>query len=541
MGSFTWRASMPPTQLEAHFGDRAVRCFVDRPRNVNALFARALARNQEGEALVCGDQRQTWRALDGAVARVACGLAQRGIARGDRVALLLGNRAEFVITLIAAGRIGAIAVPLSIRAQAPELEYMLAHSGAALVVHEPELVELLPAEANAAQLRARIAAGDCVGSEPFSSLLAADRIDRVIECEEEDIAAILYTSGTTGRPKGALLTHLGVVHSALHYAYAMQLGQSDRLIAAVPLSHVTGVVALIATWLRCAGTLIVMPEFKAATFLQLAARERITHTVLVPAMYNLCLLVPELDQLDLSAWRIGGFGGAPMPLATIEQWASRLPALQLMNLYGATETTSPATIMPAQFTASHADSVGLAVACGDIIGVNETGHEVGPGETGELWIGGPMVVNGYWNDEESTAREFTNGYWHSGDIGSIDADGFVRVFDRKKDMINRGGYKVYTAEVEGVLTAHPAVLEAAAVARPCNVLGERVHAFVCLRASAGEEASEQALRAHCAAHLADYKVPETFTLSRQPLPRNAYGKLLKRELREQMRLIAATA
>ena len=145
MGSFTWRASMPPTQLEAHFGDRVVRCFVDRPRNVNALFAEALARNRHGEALVCGDQRLTWRALDDAVTRVASGLAQCGITRGDRVALLLGNRAEFVITLIAAARIGAIAVPLSIRAQAPELEYMLAHSGAALVVHEPELVERLPA------------------------------------------------------------------------------------------------------------------------------------------------------------------------------------------------------------------------------------------------------------------------------------------------------------------------------------------------------------------------------------------------------------
>ena len=160
--------------------------------------------------------------------------------------------------------------------------------------------------------------------------------------------------------------------------------------------------------------------------------------------------------------------------------------------------------------------------------------------TGELWIGGPMVVNGYWNDEESTAREFTAGYWHSGDVGSIDAEGFVRVFDRKKDMINRGGYKVYTAEVESVLNAHPAVLEAAAVARPCNVLGERVHAFVCLR-ECGRRGDEQALRAHCAAHLADYKVPETFTLSKQPLPRNAYGKLLKRELREQMRSVAAAA
>ncbi|MGH6961831.1 MAG: class I adenylate-forming enzyme family protein, partial [Dongiaceae bacterium] len=350
----------------------------------------------------------------------------------------------------------------------------------------------------------------------------------------EDTAAILYTSGTTGRPKGALLTHLGIVHSALHYAYAMRLTGADRSIAAVPLSHVTGVIALMATMLRCAGTLVLLREFKAGPFLQLAARERMTHTVLVPAMVNLCVLAPEFGRLDLSAWRIGGYGGAPMPPATIERCAQTLPQLELMNLYGATETTSPATMMPARYTASHADSVGLAVACGDIAVIDDAGREIAPGEAGELWIAGPMVVKGYWNDPEATAREFTAGYWHSGDIGSIDADGFVRVFDRKKDLINRGGYKVYTAEVESELIAHPAVVEAAVVAKPCPVLGERVHAFVCLRA----EVSTEVLRAHCAAQLADYKVPESFTLGLEPLPRNANGKLLKRTLRELAQAVA---
>jgi O-succinylbenzoic acid--CoA ligase len=229
--------------------------------------------------------------------------------------------------------------------------------------------------------------------------------------------------------------------------------------------------------------------------------------------------------------RIGGYGGAPMPPATIARCAEQLPQLELMNLYGATETTSPATIMPAAWSASRADSVGLPVACADIVVVDADGRAVGAGESGELWIGGPMVVRGYWNDAQATAREFTAGYWHSGDIGSIDADGFVRVFDRSKDMINRGGYKIYSAEVEAVLIAHPAVVEAAVVARPCPVLGERVHAFVCLRE--GGDAGAEALRAHCAAQLADYKVPETLAIGHEPLPRNANGKLLKRLLREQ--------
>jgi acyl-CoA synthetase (AMP-forming)/AMP-acid ligase II len=255
-----------------------------------------------------------------------------------------------------------------------------------------------------------------------------------------------------------------------------------------------------------------------------------THTVLVPAMVNLCLLEPEFARHDLAAWRIGGYGGAPMPLPTIARLAQALPRLQLMNLYGATETTSPATMMPAAETARRADSVGRAVACGEIAVMDDAGRELAPGETGELWIKGPMVVRGYWNDPQATAREFTGGFWHSGDIGSLDAEGYVRVLDRKKDMINRGGYKVYSAEVESVLLAAPQVLEAAVIAVPCPVLGERVHAFVTLPEAS--DIAPEALRAHCAERLADYKVPESFTLCREPLPRNANGKLLKRLLRE---------
>jgi long-chain acyl-CoA synthetase len=493
---------------EAHFGDRVVRCFADRPRSFFALLADALKRNPDGEALVCGSERLTWKALAERVARVAAGLASRGIRQGDRVALLLGNRIEFVLTLFAAARLGAIAVPLSIRSSKPELGYVLGHCEAALVVHETDLADRLP------PLRQRIAIDE------FDGLLGATG-DEAVPVQEEDTAAILYTSGTTGRPKGAMLSHLGIVHSAMHYERAMGLAERDRSIAAVPLSHVTGLVALIATMARCAGTLALLPAFKAADFLALAAHERMTHTVLVPAMYNLCLLEPQLERHDLSRWRIGGYGGAPMPPATIARFAEKLPRLGLMNLYGATETTSPATIMPPHETAAHSDSVGRVVPCGEIRVVED-----------ELWIKGPMVVRGYWNDAAATAREFTDGFWRSGDIGAVDAEGFVYVFDRKKDMINRGGYKVYSAEVESALAEHPAVLEAAVVAVPCPVLGERVHAFVTLRDPGG--VTGKALQAFCGERLADYKVPEGFTLRTEPLPRNANGKVLKRVLREAL-------
>jgi O-succinylbenzoic acid--CoA ligase len=311
----------------------------------------------------------------------------------------------------------------------------------------------------------------------------------------------------------------------------MGLRAGDRSVLAVPASHVTGLVAIIATMWQAGGATVVMPEFKAGEFLALASRERITHTILVPAMYNLCLLQPDFERADLSAWRVGGYGGAPMPEATIAALAERVPGLGLVNAYGATETTSPATLLPAALAAARPDSVGLELPCADVIVVDSAGRELPRGESGELWIRGPMVVPGYWDNPQATRESFTAGFWHSGDLGSIDADGFVRVFDRLKDMINRGGYKVFSVEVENVLAAHPGVLESAIVGRPCPVLGERVHAFVSRREPALDEAE---LRAFCAARLADYKVPETFTLLDEPLPRNANGKLLKRTMRERL-------
>lgn len=222
-----------------------------------------------------------------------------------------------------------------------------------------------------------------------------------------------------------------------------------------------------------------------------------------------------------------------MPVATIDALTTRLPGLVLINAYGATETTSPATMMPMGHTRAHADSVGVPLPAADIRVMDGDGRELPAGETGELWIGGPMVVPGYWANPEATATSFTDGYWHSGDLGSVDAQGYVRVFDRMKDMLNRGGYKVYSVEVENALMAWPGMVEAAVVARPCPVLGERVHAFV---HAPGQTPDDAALLAHCAARLADYKVPESLTWSENPLPRNANGKLMKRVLREQLPL-----
>jgi O-succinylbenzoic acid--CoA ligase len=393
-------------------------------------------------------------------------------------------------------------------------------------VFDDELSERVPTTADAPTLQWRIGASElaalAAGPHPVPAAAAS---------RETDVALILYTSGTTGRPKGAMLTHLSIAHSALHYQACMHLRADDRSALAVPASHVTGLIAIIATMWQVGGAVVVVPEFKAEAFVRLLARERISHTLMVPAMYQLCLLSAAFASADLGAWRIGGYGGAPMPMTTIDALAARLPALTLLNAYGATETTSPVTLMPAGLTRAHSDSVGVALPAADIRVMDDAGHEVPPGEVGELWIGGPMVVPGYWADAQASAASFTAGFWHSGDLGSVDAQGFVRIFDRKKDMLNRGGFKIYSVEVESVLMAWPGMVEAAIVGKACPVLGERVHAFVY---APGVVPDDAALRRHCAEQLADYKVPESFTWSAEPLPRNANGKLVKRALRERL-------
>ena len=515
---------------EAHFGDRVVSCFSARPTSFHDLLADAARRLPDQEALVDADERLTWREVERHVAAIGGGLLERGIRPGDRVALLVGNHNAFVLSLFAIARIGAIAVPLGTRQQRPEVAFALENCGAKLLISDAGLADRVPDRSETPRLAYRVTVGGGDGADEFAELLAGTPCDPV-PVGEQDTAAILYTSGTTGRPKGAMLTHLGIVHSAMVYVHCMRLTSSDRCVNAVPLSHVTGLIAGIAAMARCAGPLVIMPEFRAAMFLPLASRERMTYTLMVPAMYNLCLLQPNLQDHDLSAWRIGGFGGAPMPPATITALAHTLPGLTLMNVYGSTETTSPVTLTPPGLIGLHGDSVGVAAPGTDLLVVDDLGRELPPNDIGEIWVRGPSVVKGYWDNPSATASELTGGFWHSGDLGMLDGSGFLYVVDRKKDMLNRGGHKIYTAEVEAVLASHPAVIESAVVGRPCPVLGERVHAVVTVRSDA---ASAKDIRDYCAERLSDYKVPETLDLRLDPLPRNSNGKIMKRVLRESV-------
>jgi O-succinylbenzoic acid--CoA ligase len=530
MDSWFDRVEVPETRCELHYGTRIVRCFADRPDNVHAFLSNAVARRPCGTALIYGKERVTYRELDDLVGRAAAGLAARGISRGDRVALILGNSIEFVVVMFAAARLGAVSVPLNIRHQEAENRYILIDCAAKLVVYDDRLADRLPGTGVVPTLEDTIPVRQNEGAR-LAELLAPQPCTEVTRVEEEATATILYTSGTTGRPKGAMLTHLSRAHSAIHYTTIMQLTGEDRCVVAVPMSHVSGVSAMIDAIMHCAGTLIIMPEFNAADFIDLAVRHRMTFTLMVPAMFNLCLLAPNFDGADLSSWRVSGYGGAIMPEATLERIAKKLPDLKLVNTYGSTETTSPAVFMPPDQAVPRKDFVGLTVPCGHIVVMNEIGVEVPPNTPGEIYVGGAMVVPGYWANPEATAREFKGGYWKSGDLGLIDEQGYLRVVDRIKDVINRGGYKIFASEVENVLLDHPSVIEAAVVSKPCPVLGERVHAFVVL---CREETTDDELWRHCARRLADYKVPETFFRVELALPRNANGKVLKRELCQRL-------
>lgn len=519
-------------RTEIHYDGREMKCFRDRPANLNAMLAAACARTPDGEALISGDTRLTYTAFDRQIGCLAAGLQEYGIGKGDRVALLLSNRAEFLTVMMACLRLGAIAVPINIREGAEELEFILNQCGARIVVHGTAVADRLPDRSAVPEVAHLFCVGGNVeGSEPFATLVADAPLTQAANVDEEDIAVILYTSGTTGKPKGATLTHLNIVHSAMHFELCMELGADERSLLCVPASHVTGLVATIFTMLQTAGCTVMMETFAAHDFLALVEQEKVTQTLMVPAMYNLFLLRCTVADYDLSRWRIGGYGGAPMPQSTVQELSEKLPNLCVMNAYGATELTSAVTILPIGYGVDRSDSIGISVPCADIRLVDTSGQDVPDGEHGELWIKGPMTVPGYWNNPERSRSEFHDGYWKSGDMGSRDAQGFICLHDRRKDMIIRGGYNIYSVEVENALTAHPSVIECAAIGRADPVLGEKMHVFVHTNDTALDT---DAVRAFVRSKLADYKAPDFVTFDPEPLPRNANGKIVKNTLRARL-------
>ncbi len=524
------------TRMELHWG-RLMSCYAGRPPNVNAMLQRSLSLSADKVAVVDGGVRVSYRELDAKSATLASNLAARGVKQGDRVAVMLANQLEAVPSVLAIARLGAILVPIGSRLRRPEISYIFADAQPVAIIYGAQFAGELPDSGPKASMRFESA------GRLWNALLQdTDALPvEAAPVSEEDIFGILYTSGTTGKPKGAMLTHLNVIHSCMHWEDAHHLSHNETTLVCVPWSHVAGLCGVVLPFLHLGGTLVMMAEFKRREFLLLAQKERITHALMVPAMYGLCLLEPDLASFGLGSWRVGAYGSAPMPEPTILRFAQAFPELQMCNCYGATETTSPATMMPPGDGVNHATSIGKTVPCGDIRVMDDQGRELPHGEEGELWIAGPMVVPGYWRNPDATAASFAAGYWKSGDIGAVDAQGYVRIADRKKDMINRGGFKVYPAEVESVLTGIAGVVEAAVVGLADDMLGESVIAFLNVSVEAKDAISEATVRSYCSVQMADYKVPSRVVLNCSPLPRNANGKIQKADLREMAKTLTPPA
>jgi long-chain acyl-CoA synthetase len=350
------------------------------------------------------------------------------------------------------------------------------------------------------------------------------------DARPDDVAALFYTSGTTGFPKGAMLTHTNFNSNTETARRVVGLpldGRGTRNLISVPLFHVTGCNSQLLPTIEIGGTTVIMPAFEVQAFLRAIRDEHINLLVSVPAIYWFAIQQPNFGEFDTSAVRWLSYGGAPIAPALVHQIMEKFPNARVGNGFGLTETSSISTYLPHDYAAEHADSVGFAAPVVDL-DLFEPDPETG---VGELLVRGPNVVSGYWNKPEATADTFVDGWLHSGDLARIDPQGLTYIVDRKKDMINRGGENVYCVEVENALAAHPGVLEVAVVGVPDTMMGEKVGAIVV--PAPGQSLESQEIVAFARKHLADFKVPEYVALRKEPLPRNPGGKVLKPALRQQ--------
>lgn len=487
-------------------------------------------RTPDKPVCVHGDRAVSYRQMVEDAAATAAGLAARGVERGSVVGLLSYNSVEFLTTIFAANHLGAIVMPLNWRLAAPELAYILGHAQAAALVCDGPLLELAEEATRELDLRRiAVAASAPDGWEEFAALAdgTAPPVDRA-EVGPDDLQRLMYTSGTTGRPKGVMISHANLAWK--NYAHITEFGftSADVGLACGPLYHV-GALDLVTTTMIAAGATTYLHEtFDAARVVDEIERSRITVGWMAPAMVHAVLDVPGVEDRDLSSLRVLIAGGEKMPLPLIDRIERVFPSAWFADAYGLTETVSGDTFLDAGSIRSKRGSAGRPCLHLDLDIWDESGASVPAGEKGEIVLRGPKVFQGYWRDEEATRKAFEGGWFHTGDIGIRDEDGYVFIVDRLKDMILSGGENIAGSEVERVLYEHPAVAECAVVGRPDPKWGEVPVAFVALREGAAVTADE--LVEHCRGQLAKFKVPKDVTFI-EALPRNPSGKVLKRELR----------
>lgn len=504
--------------------------------NIGDFLTRRAAVTPEREAYVDPQTglRLTFSALNERVNQLANALASAGVNPGDRVALCLMNSVEFIESFLAIAKMGGVVVPLNWRLVADELEFIIKDSGAQTLLYGQEFQSViadLQGRGDKTDVVRWIESGDVERRLAFSEHYDAFRHQGAVSEPQlgatgDDLLFIMYTSGTTGLPKGVVHSHTTVFWAILTFEASCDLRDGDRYLVALPLFHV-GALTPVALNVYRGVTSVVMREFDPARAWALIKDENITTTLLVPAMLNFMIQVPA-DQIHAEQLRWIQSGAAPVPVSLIEQYAGM--QIEIHQIYGLTESCGPACVIGADNALKKVGSTGKAFFHTEVRVVDEDGSDVTPGEQGEVWVRGGHIMLEYWHRPDATSDTITQDRWlRTGDVATVDDEGFVFIQDRIKDMIISGGENVYPAEIENVLISHPDIVEVAVIGQPSEKWGESPFAVV---VSKNSSLNEAAVLEHCDGKLARFKLPKGAAFI-DVIPRNANGKVLKRVLREQ--------
>jgi fatty-acyl-CoA synthase len=476
----------------------------------------------------------TYSQFDSRISRLAAHLRDRlNVSRGDRVAVLALNTTDTLEVQFACGRLGAIFLPLNIRLTVPELEFIVGDASPKVMIHDTDLVETALAVAKLCGVASTLLLGPDGSYE--AGIAAAKPLDRVEPVTLDDTSTIMYTSGTTGRPKGAIITHGMTFWNCVNLGGPAYISPSSVLLTVLPLFHTGGLNCYTNPVLHAGGTVVIMRAFEPGQALELISdpAQGINVFFGVPAIYQFMSQHPAFETADLSRLVIGGVGGAPMPVPLLKTWEARGVALQ--QGYGMTETSPSVLVLDREDGARKAGSAGKPVLHTEVRVVRPDGSDAAIGELGELWVKGPNITPGYWNRPEANKSSFTDGWLHTGDATRVDEEGFYYIVDRWKDMYISGGENVYPAEVENVLHQLSAIAEAAVIGIPDPQWGEVGLAIVAVKG--GKTISEADIFAHCAANLARFKCPRQIRFV-DALPRNATGKIHKPTLRGNFSIVS---
>ncbi len=477
-------------------------------------------------AIKFGGVSTSWRELDTHTNELAAGLVERGIGRGDRIGLLLTNCLEWIELSVAAWKIGAVIVPINTRFTAPEVAYVVSDAGCKLLFTNEEL--------GAATSEVF---GSCpvIRVEELGQLFVSGGSAGIADTLDSEPSFICYTSGTTGDPKGAVLTHGSFNAASQSWAQALELTPKDKLILPFPLAF-TGGLALCMFTYWSGGTLLLEPMVDTDRIFDLFEQEGATALMAVPVIHQQVVDHPRFATANLASWRIACAGGAPVPPTLLKAVQARgIPMLQMFSL---TESSAAGTLLPNADALRKVGSAGIPIIHGGLKIADDDDNEVPVGEVGEILLSGPHVMAGYWNNPEASIAALRGGWLHTGDLGRVDEEGYLYVVDRKKDMLISGGLNVYPAEIERVLAGMPGIIEVAVIGVPHEKWGEAPAVVVF---TGGAEVKAEDVLARCKAQLADFKLPRYFHVSPTPLPRNMSGKILKRELKIELAHLPQTS